>query len=74
MKKVPEMEEPLNSSERFMAHVSYRLEFMIEQNRAIIEQNNSIIDHLAKQGSVAVEEAKTEVAKPAPKKKSAKRV
>ena len=68
MKKAPELQEPLNSLERFMAHISYRLDI-------IIEQNNSIIEHLAKQDDVPVVNNKAEIQaeEPAPKKKTTRK-
>ena len=53
MKNSPEMEKPLNANERFLHHVAIRLD-------VIIEQNNSIIEHLAKNDNVAVTNQKVE--------------
>ena len=47
------LNEPLNAQERFLYAIAIRLD-------AIIEQNNSIIEHLSKDGKVAVEEVKVE--------------
>lgn len=65
MKKAPELQEPLNSLERFMAHISYRLDI-------IIEQNNSIVEFLASQNHVAVTESKLEVQEEHPVEKPKK--
>lgn len=60
--KVPEMEQPLNANERFLYQVAIRLD-------VIIEQNNSIIEHLAKKDSVAVtnQKVETKIEKPVEK-------
>lgn len=72
MKKAPEMEQPLNANERFLYQVAIRLD-------VIIEQNNSIIEHLAKNDKVAVTNQKVETKiekpaeKPAPRKRTEKK-
>lgn len=54
-----ELETPYNSNERFLHAIAVRLD-------AIIEQNNAIVDHLAKQSNVAVENVLIEEKKEAP--------
>lgn len=54
MKKAPELENPLNSMERFLVHISHRLDI-------IIEQNNSIVDFLAGQNNTPITENKAEI-------------
>lgn len=76
-KNLPEINEPLNSNERYLYAIAY-------QQKILIEQMNSIIEYIAKKESVAVtittheekqgvsfekEEAKVEP-KPAPKKRA----
>lgn len=56
-KNLTNMEQPLNSGERFLHAIAHRLNI-------IIEQNNSIIDHLAKQDKVAVTNHKSEEKQP----------
>lgn len=54
MKKLQEeLQSPLNSEERFLYAIAHRLNI-------IIEQNNSIIDHIAKQDRIATTEHKSE--------------
>jgi hypothetical protein len=69
MKKVQEVENPLNSNERFLYAIAVRLD-------AIIEQNNSVIDALSKAQDIPVtnhkEETKQEE-KPAPKKRATRK-
>lgn len=48
--------EPMNANERFLYAIAVRLD-------AIIEQNNSIIDALAKEKKIAVTETKVEETK-----------
>lgn len=66
------MEQPLNANERFLYQVAIRLD-------VIIEQNNSIIEHLGKKDNVAVTNQKVETKveesaeKPAPRKRTAKK-
>jgi hypothetical protein len=66
MKKVQEIEQPLNSNERFLYAIAVRLE-------AIIEQNNSIIDALSKQNDIPVTEHKDEQIKEEKPKQKTKR-
>jgi hypothetical protein len=51
-KRLP-LESPLSANERFLHAVAVRLD-------VLIEQVNSIVDHLAKQDNVAVTESKVE--------------
>lgn len=61
IEKAPEMEQPLNSNERFLYAVALRLDILIEQN-------NSIIEHIAKQDKVAVTNQVAETVEEKPKK------
>lgn len=58
--KPQQIEQPLNSNERFLYAIAHRLDI-------IIEQNNSIIDHISKQDKVAVTNHKSEEKQPEPK-------
>lgn len=53
-KKTAPLENPLSANERFLHAVAVRLD-------VLIEQVNSIVDHLAKQDKVAVTESKVEM-------------
>ena len=66
--KPEKLENPLNSMERYLHAIAVRLDI-------VIEQNNSIIEHIAKQDKVAVTEHKTVTAedKPAPRKRTAQK-
>ena len=75
MTKLDDLQQPLNSMERFLYAIAVR------QN-IIIEQNNSIIEHLAKRDNVATTNnvsdespieatiAAVEAPKPAPRKRA----
>lgn len=47
--KLPTLEQAMNANERFLRAISLRLDI-------IIEQNNSIIDHLSRKDNVATTE------------------
>jgi hypothetical protein len=55
--KIEPVEQPLNATERFLYAVAVRLD-------VLIEQNNSIIEHIAKQDGVATTNAKVETKVP----------
>jgi hypothetical protein len=54
MKKSQPLEAPLSANERFLHAVAMRLD-------VLIEQVNSIVEHLAEKNEVAVTESKVEI-------------
>lgn len=69
MKKLPDLEMPLNANERFLHAVAMRLDVLIHQNNSLVDGIARLLKEVPEQNTAEVVEPVEEVKKNTRKKK-----